>query len=91
MAMNFLEYTVRHGEGALQETLVFSFFHLHPRDCAIPGWTRDAWLALIDDSHAVLAEQTAKGDSFRTVKCEMQTTSALKRGLMDRLKLDNYQ
>jgi len=89
--MYFLEYNVRHGEGALQETLFFSSFHLHPRDCAIPGWTRDAWVARIDDCHAVLAEQTAKGYLFRTVKCEMQTTSALKRGLMDRLKLDNYQ
>jgi hypothetical protein len=86
--MNFLEYNVRHGEGALQETLVFSFFHLHPRDCAIPGWTRDGWVARIDDCHAVLAEQTAKG---RTLKCEMQTTSALKRGVMDLLKLDDYQ
>ncbi|TDV58228.1 hypothetical protein EC919_101274 [Pseudomonas graminis] len=91
IAMNFLEYIARHVEGALQETLVFSSFHLHPRDCAIPGWTRDAWVALIDDSHAVLAEHTANGYLFRTVTCEMQTTSALKRGVMDRLKRDDYR
>ncbi|HEX8544773.1 MAG TPA: hypothetical protein VF671_24075 [Pseudomonas sp.] len=91
IAMNFLEYIGRHAEGALQEALVFSSFHLHPRDCGIPGWTPETWVALIDDSQAVLAEKTTKGYSFRTVKCEVQTNEALRQGMVDRLKRDDYQ
>ncbi len=91
IAMSFLEYIGRHAEEALQDTLVFSSFHLHPRDCGIPGWTPEAWVALIDDSQAVLAEKTSKGYSFRTVKCEMQTTEALRRGMIKHLKRDDYQ
>lgn len=91
IALNFVEYIGRHAEEALQQTLVFSSFHLHPRDCGIPGWTSEAWVALIDDGQAVLAEKNEKGYSFRTVKCEMQTTAALKRGMVERLKRDNYQ
>lgn len=91
IAMSFLDYIGRHAEQALQETLVFSSFHLHPRDCGIPGWTPEAWVALIDNSQAVLAQKTAKGYSFSTVNCEMQTNEALRRTTIDRLKRDYYQ
>ncbi len=91
IALNFLQYIGRHTEEALQETLVFSSFHLHPRDCGIPGWTSDAWVALIDDNKAVLAEKGVKGYSFKTVTCDLQTKESLKEGVIKRLKMDDYQ
>lgn len=91
IAMSFLDFIARHADEALQQTLVFSSFHLHPRDCGIPGWTPETWVAIIDDSQAVLAEKTAKGYSFKIVKCEIQTTESLRHEISERLKQDNYQ
>ncbi len=90
IAVSFLDYIARRTDEALQQTLVFSSFHLHPKDCGIPGWTPEAWVAMIDESQAVLAEKTEKGYLFRKVKCEIQTTEALTQGLAERLKQDNY-
>ncbi len=91
IAMSFLEYVARHADEALQETLIFTSFHLHPRDCGIPGWTREAWVALVSDGKAVLAAPAKRGYTFQTVLCDMQSKAALDRRRAEMLRRDNYQ
>lgn len=84
-------YVLRHSDEVLQEGLVFASFHLHPKDCGIPGRGRQYWVALISDNRAVLATPAKRGYTFETMMCDMQTKASLERARLDRLKLDHYQ
>jgi hypothetical protein len=90
IAMSFVDYIARHANDAIQETLVFASFHLHPKDCGIPGWSHDAWVALVSEGRAVLAAPAKRGYTFQTVKCEMQSKSALNHQHSEMIKKDNY-
>jgi len=79
-----------HAEEAVQETLVFASFHLHPRDCGIPGMPQGAKAALISEKHAVVAIPEAKGYAFETMPCEVLSARALRDEAAKRLKQDDY-
>ena len=90
IAMSFLEYVTHHLDEVLQETLIFSSFHLNPRDCGIPGWTNEAWVALIGDGRGVLAASVKHGYTFETVTCEVQSQKTLQMNRIRRLRSDDY-
>lgn len=90
IAWNSWEYVLRHADEALQETIVFASFHLHPRDCSIPGRPHDAWAALISDNRVVVATPAKRGYTFETLPCEIQSTNAIKGATLKRLKQDDY-
>jgi hypothetical protein len=91
IALDSWTYVLKHSDDVLQESLVFASFHLHPKDCGIPGRGRENWVALISDNRAVLATPAKRGYTFETVRCDMQTKASLERARLDRLKLDHYQ
>ena len=91
IVLNSWTYILRHPGDAVQKSLVFASFHLHPKDCGIPGQGDEAWVALISDNRAVLATPAKRGYRFETVRCDMQTKASLERARMERLKLDDYQ
>lgn len=91
IAMSFVENIARHADDALQETLIFTSFHLHPADCGIPGWSREAWVALVSDNRAVLAAPVKRGYVYQTVKCDMQSRQDLERKRSELMKSDHYQ
>jgi hypothetical protein len=84
------EFPLTHADEGLQETLVFSSFHLHPRDCAIPGMPQGARAALISEKQAVIAIPEAKGYVFETMPCDVQSTRVLEEEAAKRLKQDHY-
>lgn len=90
IVLNSWEYILRHTDVTLQETMVFSSFHLHPRDCSIPGRAHDVWAALVSDNRVVIATPSARGYTFETLPCQMQSTKTIERAHLDRLKLDDY-
>ncbi|MCI9873669.1 MULTISPECIES: hypothetical protein [Pseudomonas] len=87
---NFWDVVISHAEETVQETLVFASFHLHPRDCDIPGRPQGARAALISEGRVVVATPVSKGYVFETLKCKMQSIEQLQRQSSDRLKLDYY-
>jgi len=91
IASNSWTYILSHTDEVIQETLVFASFHLHPKDCGIPGRGGEHWVALISDNRAVLATPAKHGYMFETLRCDMQTKASLERARLDRLKLDHYQ
>jgi hypothetical protein len=84
------EFVLTHAEEGVQETLVFASFHLHPRDCGIPGMPQGAKAALISEKHAVVAIPEAKGYAFETMPCEVLSARALRDEAAKRLKQDDY-
>jgi hypothetical protein len=91
IALNSWTYILRHTDDVLQESLVFASFHLHPKDCAIPGRGGEVWVALVNDDRAVVATPAKRGYAFETVGCEIQPIRSLEKARVDRLKLDHYQ
>jgi hypothetical protein len=85
------DYVLKHAEDVLQDGLIFSSFHLHPRDCGVADPARNSWVALVSDNRAVIATPAMHGYTFETVKCEMQSERDLAHTRLDRLKEDNYQ
>jgi F0F1-type ATP synthase membrane subunit c/vacuolar-type H+-ATPase subunit K len=85
-----LDFVLAHAEEGVQETLVFAAFHLHPRDCAIPGMPQGARAALISEKQAVIAIPEAKGYVFETMPCDVQSTRVLEEEAAKRLKQDDY-
>ncbi|MCT8946766.1 hypothetical protein [Pseudomonas iridis] len=83
-------FFIAHAREGIQETLVFASFHLHPRDCSIPGSPQGARAALISDGRVVVATPASKGYVFETFKCDMQSTEQLRRHSSERLRLDDY-
>ncbi|WP_129974260.1 MULTISPECIES: hypothetical protein [Pseudomonas] len=83
-------FVLKHVEEGVQEALVFASFHLHPRECAIPGMPHGARAALISEKKAVVAIPGAKGYVFETMPCDMQSIRVLKDDAAQRLKLDDY-
>ncbi|MGE8143942.1 hypothetical protein ACQKP7_01900 [Pseudomonas frederiksbergensis] len=90
IALTYWEYILQHAEDVIQETLVFSSFHLHPRDCAIPGAPQDSWAALVSDGRAVIATPSRRGYTFETLPCHMQSATEVRNTILQRLKLDDY-
>ncbi len=90
IAMSFIEYVLRHSNDVLQETLIFSSFHLHPRDCGIPGWTSDEWIALVGEKRGVMAVPGVRGYEFEEVDCDMQSHKALRQARLRQLRSDDY-
>lgn len=91
IALNSWTYVLSHSDEVLQESLVFASFHLHPKDCGIPGRGREEWVALISADRAVLATPAKHGYTFETTGCELQPRASLDRARLDRLKRDHYQ
>lgn len=90
IALMYWEYILQHAEDVIQETLVFSSFHLHPRDCGIPGRSQDSWAALVSDGRAVIATPSRRGYTFETLPCHMQSAVEVRNAILQRLKLDDY-
>ncbi|MFJ7792701.1 hypothetical protein [Pseudomonas sp. NPDC096950] len=90
IALIYWEYILQHAEDVIQETLVFSSFHLHPRDCGIPGRPQDSWAALVSDGKAVIATPSHRGYTFETLPCHMQSAPEVRSAILQRLKLDDY-
>lgn len=90
IAWNSWEYILKDADDYLQETIIFASFHLHPRDCAIPGRPEKARAALISENRVVVATPEKKGYTFETLPCEMQSKKALRDAALKRLKQDSY-
>lgn len=90
IAWNSLEYILRDADDYLHETIIFASFHLHPRDCAVPGRPEEARAALISEKRVVVATPSKRGYTFETLPCEMQSRKAIKDATLKRLKQDSY-
>lgn len=90
ITISSLTSMLSHAEEALQETLVFASFHLRTADCGIIGRGPGTWVALINDSRAVVATPSKKGYTFSTEPCAMQSETMMKRSLLERSKQDDY-
>ncbi|WP_219061965.1 hypothetical protein [Pseudomonas sp. UMAB-08] len=91
ITMNAWDYVLGHAEEVLQETLVFSSFHLHPRDCGIPRDSRDIWTALVSENRAVIATPAKLGYTYETVGCTIQSSDTMKKPQVKQLKRSDYQ
>jgi F0F1-type ATP synthase membrane subunit c/vacuolar-type H+-ATPase subunit K len=90
IALTCWEYLLSHVDSVIEETIVFASFHLHPRDCGIPGRGQDERAALVSEGRAVIATPFGKGYRFATLACHMQSSEAVDKAILDRLKLDHY-
>ncbi|WP_053270005.1 hypothetical protein [Pseudomonas chlororaphis] len=90
IAWGLWEQVLKHTDEILQETMVWTSFHLHPRDCSIPGRPHDTWAALVNDNRAVVATPSKEGYTFETLPCEIQSTQAIESATLERLKQDDY-
>jgi len=79
-----------HYTSILQETLIFSSFHLHPKDCGIRGLPAESWLTPIGDGEAILAIPGKNEYQLQKVRCTILSQEELQKDILDKISKDNY-
>lgn len=74
----------------LENIIVFSSFHLKPKDCGIQGLSPDARIAPIGESDAVVATPSSSGYKFETVKCTVLSESDILKRKAATILRDDY-
>lgn len=88
--MNFWEYiSIQYGK-IMQEVLVFTSFHLHPKDCGVRGASSEAWLAPIGENIAILASPKDFGYLFERVSCTILTKQEIHKNLIEKISKAQY-
>ncbi len=77
---------VENSKKILQRAMVFSSFHIHPKDCSVSGFSDSAWVALLGGSRAFVAEPTEDGYRFEEINCVIKTNLEMKKVVMKSLK-----
>lgn len=88
--MNFWEYISIRYEKIMQEVLVFTSFHLHPKDCGIRGASTEAWIAPIGNNIAILASAVSSGYLFERVSCTILTKQEIRKNQIEKISKDQY-
>ncbi|MEJ8321068.1 hypothetical protein [Pseudomonas oryzihabitans] len=77
-------------KSGLEKLIVFSSFHLKPKDCGLRGMHLEARVALIDEDLAVVANPEKNGYSFNTLHCKILSKSEMETLMIKKIKADSY-
>ncbi len=74
----------------LEKLIVFSSFHMKPKDCGLRGMAPEAQVALIGENLAVVAIPAQDGYGFITTSCKVLSKSEMDTLMIQKIKQDYY-